>query len=67
MKYETPDKCPVCKSKRHVAVSGVMYDMVVRGARGVKLRGCVDCGAVYIPETLRRRLQKSFDKEETNV
>jgi hypothetical protein len=64
MKYKTPDRCPVCKSRRHVVVSGSENDMFVHGYRGVHLRGCVDCGTVYIPETLRRRIQESVDKEE---
>lgn len=38
--------------------------MFVHGYHGVNLQGCVDCGVVYIPETLRRKIQADFDKEK---
>lgn len=60
----SPNRCPVCKSKRHVIVSGSKDGMFVHGYRGVSLRGCAECGTVYISETLRRKIQESFDKEK---
>ena len=64
MSYTSPDRCPVCKSRRHVIVSGAREEMFVHGYRGVRLRGCVDCGTVYISETLRRKIQQSFDTKD---
>lgn len=64
----SPDKCPVCGSKRYESIraTGGEWVTLICGTYGsIHLHACVDCGSVYIPETVRRRLQAKHDKEKS--
>lgn len=65
--YDDTNKCPVCKSKRHTSIraTGSEYANLVSCDCGtIRLKACVDCGAVYIDDFDRQQCLRRFESKK---